>query len=120
MASIGNFFFHQFRFNMPRVRRPYVRLEPFAGVDNYVLVRGQPRIDIARGSTAIQLPSRAAAQGLLSSYLNSIGYVVNVVDQFGILFTQCTILNVESTPSDNIGGARLDAVWSLDVPLYGV
>lgn len=117
MASIGNFSFHQFRLTMPRVRRPYVRLQPFSGVNNYVLVRGSPRIELARGSTAIQLANRGAAQALLNYYINSIGYVVNVTDQFGVVFTQCTIMNVDPTPSDIIGGARLDAVWTLDVPL---
>lgn len=118
MANIGNFSFLQFRITMPRVRRPFARLPPFSGVNNYVLIRGQPRIETAKGPTATQLFNRAAAQALLTSYIASIGQVVSVVDQFGVLFTQCTIMDVDPMPSDIIGGARLDAVWTLDVPLY--
>ncbi len=117
MASVGSFTVTLFRIPMPHARRPFARLPPYPGVANYVLVRGPSRIELARGPTAVQVSSRAAAQSLRRSYEAAIGTVVTVVDQFGEAFPQCTILDVDCHPSDILGGARLDAFWSIDVPL---
>lgn len=107
---------HQWIGTMPRVRRPILRLAAFPGVGNNVLIRGSIRIPQASIRTAVQLASRAACQSLINSYIASIGSVVNVTDQFGIVFQQITVCDVDTYPSDIVGGARLDAVWTLDVP----
>lgn len=119
MASIGSFTVTQFRIAMPRPRRPYARLAPFSGVNNYTLVRGSPRIEPAKGPTGVILSNRAAVQSLLNAYLAAIGSVVTVIDQFDVAFSQCTILDVDPFPSDYLGAGRLDAVWTIDVPLVG-
>jgi hypothetical protein len=116
MASIGAYTVTQFRITMPRPHRPIARQPAFPGVNNYILLRGAPRVEMATGWTAVDLSSRAATQSLLSAYLATIGTVVTVVDQFGVSFQQCTILNVFPQPSDKLLGGRLEAYWSIDVP----
>lgn len=116
MAAIGNFTVTQFRITMPRPHRPIARQPAFPGVNNHILLRGAPRVEMATGWTAVDLSSRAATQALLNNYLAAIGTVVTVVDQFDIVFQQCTILNVYPVPADKVLGGRLEAYWSIDVP----
>lgn len=116
MAAIGPYTVQQFVGTMPRPRRPFLRLPPYPGVNNCILIRGQQRIPQGVIRTAVQQNTRAGVQSLLQSYLNLIGTVVVVVDQFGVAFQQVTVLDVDPIPSDLIVGARLDAIWQLDVP----
>ncbi len=118
MATIGPFTFTQWRINMPRIRRPKIRLQARAGVPQNVLVRGYLRIEVVSGWTAVIVASVAAAQTLIDQHITLASGldVVSVVDQFGRVYPRVTVMDVQHELSQQIGGtARVDAYWTLDV-----
>lgn len=116
--SIGPFTFSQWRINMPRVRRPKIRAPARSGVPGNIVVRGYQRSDLAMGWTAAIVGNLASAQALIDQHiaLASSTTVVTVVDQFGKIFQNCIVMDVQHELSLQMGGtARVDAYWTIDV-----
>jgi hypothetical protein len=119
MASIAGYQIQQWRGYMPRTQQPKARLPAAPGVAGNVIVRGFPRIDLARIKTAVQQSTTTGAEALIDAYraLEALDGGVAVVDQFGRVYNNCIVMSVFCQRSDfQGGGARVDASWVFDVP----
>lgn len=118
--QIGPYTFSQWRLAIPRTSYAMAAIPGAPGYAGRIVISDAKQKPLARGSTAIQTAGNGATAALLMNQyyaLKDARQPLTIVDQFGLAFFNCLILDVVCEPSELIGGlCRVDCNWVIDVP----